>query len=517
MKKRRLIEGVRAGQILSGTVLVLALSIPASLPRAQALHEIMAGSVGRYGEDIFECGRQREANEPCGLSYRYYCVDLPAEVNSPARTVPGFASFRKTRGIYVAGAAHTGNFPEASLLGPGHTWHLLWDGIREAETPGHIGYYAAAAQVIDRGELGNPNSTTCLPVTGQYACFGQIGGDKGHAAYGTPLGDLPPLGALSPIPVPLMQRNGMDKISMIWEQASGQISRDGASLPVLGYQLYVYPNPIQPPTEAELAEKAIPVGDVIPVDTTSWEMDRGAAGLGETVTLSAALKVVYQGGLESMYFSANGPLTGLAFPDTSATGAMDDAATGSGGVGRAIDIEQIFLETREVANSSGVDQTYFMATVDIIGEPDGQLVEGTSVKVFIDFNEEGLAATFDEPGKKDTADITLQASVGKADGGAAAVSFSGMSGIATRSHMAGSGRVVFAVPLDQILAAADNSKLRAADVGGGRRQILVWAETSRDKDVDHVPNTDDGKSPTVAGEVIKFSFAVESPSTADPS
>jgi hypothetical protein len=517
MKQHRLITGARVGQILTGAVLLLSLTAPTTLPRAQALHEIMGGSVGRFAEDIFECGRQRRETKPCGLSYRFYAVDLPAEVNSPAMSPRGFAAFRETRGLYVAQPAHTGNFPEASLLGPGHVWHLLWDGVRDAETPGHIGYYAAASQVVNRGELGNPYSATCLPVTGQYACFGQIGDKEAHASFGTPLGDLPPIGGLSPIPVPIMQRNGLDKIAIFWEQATDQISRDGAGLPITGYQLYVYPNPINPPTEKELADKAIKVGDVIPVDTTMWEIDRATADMKDTVTLSAALKLVYGGGLESMYFSANGPMTGLAFPDTAATHEMDDAATGSGGVGRNIDIEQIFLETRQVAGAAGVDQSYFLATVDVIGEPDGQLVDGTRIRVFIDFNEEGLASTFEEPGKKDTIDITLEASVAAKDGSSAAVTFSGLGGIDAHSRLAGNGRVTFAVPLAGVLDAADNDMLRAADAGGGRRQILVWAETSLGDDTDVVPNTNDGKAPTVAGEVIKFSFAVEDASAADPS
>ena len=80
MKQHHLITSVRAGQILFGAALVLALSLPASLPRAQALHEIMGGSLGRYAEDIFECGRQRKSNKPCDLSYRYYNIDQPDEI-----------------------------------------------------------------------------------------------------------------------------------------------------------------------------------------------------------------------------------------------------------------------------------------------------------------------------------------------------------------------------------------------------------------------------------------------------
>ena len=59
MKQHRMITGARVGQILTGAVLLLSLTAPTTLPRAQALHEIMGGSVGRFAEDIFECGRQR--------------------------------------------------------------------------------------------------------------------------------------------------------------------------------------------------------------------------------------------------------------------------------------------------------------------------------------------------------------------------------------------------------------------------------------------------------------------------
>ena len=52
----------------------------------------------------------------------------------------------------------------------------------------------------------------------------------------------------------------------------------------------------------------------------------------------------------------------------------------------------------------------------------------------------------------------------------------------------------------------DSQKLRSADAGGGQRQVLIWAETSREGDVDRVPNTNDGKAPNVAGEVIRFTF-----------
>jgi hypothetical protein len=333
-----------------------------------------------------------------------------------------------------------------------------------------------------------------------------VGVDTSNMVHNSPLGDIPSLGGLSPIPVPLVQRNGMDAITLIWEQAASQVSRDGATLPVEGYQIYIYPNPSNPPTEKELVNSAIPVSEMLPVDTTSWDLKRSLPALSDTVTMIPVLKLLYRGGHQSLYFSANGPSTGLTFPDTAATKEMDDAATGSGGVGRAIDIEDLFLETRQEKGENDADEPYLVASVDLIGEPAGTLQEGTEVRLFIDFNEEGLGSAFDEPGKQDTADITLVATFVKSGDGKVAATFKGLPGLSSRSRLGSQGRVVFVVPLKEVTAAAGNEKLRAADVGGGNRQVLVWADSRKGTDIDHVPNTNDGKAPSVAGEVIRFTF-----------
>ncbi len=505
MKQQRVLTGFPAGRLFCCAALFF-LCWPATTAQAQDLHEIMAGSVGRIEEDVFECGRQRGGDKGCGLSYRYYCVDVPEEVNSPSLPNRGFASYRPRKRLYMAAGAHTGNFPKAASLGPGHVWHLLWDGVRAAETPEHIGYFAAASQVVDRGELGNPESLTCLPVTGQTACFGMVGADSASMVHNSPLGDIHPLGGLSPIPVPLVQRNGMDAITLVWEQAASQTSRDGATLPVEGYQIYIYPNPTNPPTEKELVESAIPVSEMLSADTTAWDLKRSLPALSTTITMIPVLKILYRGGHQSLYFSANGPSTGLTFPDTAATKEMDDAATGSGGVGRAIDIEDLFLETRQIKGENDIDEPYLVATVDLLGDPAGTFQDGTEVRLFIDFNEEGLGNTFDEPGKKDTADITLVATLAKGSNGKLVTTFKGLPGVSSRSLLGDEGHFTFVVPLKELIAAAGNEKLRAADVGGGRRQVLVWADSRKGKDTDHVPNTDDGKAPSVAGEVIKFTF-----------
>ncbi|MFQ5719183.1 MAG: hypothetical protein ACE5IK_06510 [Acidobacteriota bacterium] len=501
--------GRRVVSATSATIIFAVAGVGVLTPRpvpAQDVHEILVGTLGDMPSDVFNCGRKGIRPE-CGLTYRYFCVDKPDEINSPALPADGIARYRPRLKIYMADAVHTGNFPGATSLGAGHAWNLVWDGIKDADSAEHIGYYAAVSQIVNYSELGNPLTSTCLPVTGQYACFGQFKADKGAAVQNTPLGEIVPVGGLSPTPVPIIIRNGDDAVSLVWEQAAAAVSRDGAPLPIEGYHLYVYPDPVTPPTEPELQEAAIQVGDLIPVTTTSMDLARSDPALARLVTFSAAIRVVYSGGVETLHFSANGPATGVAFEDTSATSETDDAtAAGGGGVSRAIDIEHLFAEIRKVKNAQDADQDMFVSTVDLVGEPTGKLLAGTTVRVFIDFNDEGLADTAEEPGKSAHADVTLSATIAAEGGGVPHTKFSGVKGIEAHSRVdSKTGHVVFAVPMDELLASVSNAKLRASDVGGKRR-ILIWAESAREKDRDRVPNTNDGDGPTIASEAVAFTF-----------
>ena len=492
--------------IVATAVLGLALGLTApSQTAAQDMHEILIGTLGDMPSDEFNCGRK--GREECSLNYRFYCVNKPDEINAPASPASGRALYRPIMKLYMPTAVHTGNFPGAASLGSGLAWNLVWDGVKNSDTPSHVGYYAAQSQLVERSEMGNPFTHTCLPVNGQYACFGMLRADKGATVQHTPLGNLNPVGDLSPTPVPLLVRNGDDKLSFVWEQASAQESRDGAPLPIEGYRLYVYPNPVTPPTEADLQESAQAVGDTLSLTTTSLDLPRADGALKGAVTLSAALRLVYSGGVESLYFSANGPATGLAIPDPSATGEMDDAESGADSVSRAIDIETLFLEVRQKKTAQDTDEAMLFATVDLVGEPTGKLLEGTTVRLFIDFNDDGLADAFEEPGEKGTEDITLSAEVRSSGGGPLQARFAGLPGVEAHSRLdRDQARVVFAVPLKQLTGAVSNEVLRASDVGGGQRRILVWVETTRKKDRDRAPNTNDGGAPTVAGEVVKFTF-----------
>jgi hypothetical protein len=59
---------IRAGRAFAlGVVLAGTLAL-APGARAQALHEIMDGSIGGFPTDIFECGRQRGETKECGVS-----------------------------------------------------------------------------------------------------------------------------------------------------------------------------------------------------------------------------------------------------------------------------------------------------------------------------------------------------------------------------------------------------------------------------------------------------------------
>lgn len=502
---------VRFDSLIRRAVVVpalLALCLWAAAASAENLMEMLAGSVGDMPSNVFECSDVADKElKPCGLTFRYYPEDRPEEVNGPAKPVPGYPRWRPRKLLYLADVVHTGNFPKGTSLGPGHAWHLLWDGVRDPETPSHVGYYAAQSQMVQLGELGNPMSSSCLPATGQYACFGRIGKNKAHAVPDSPIGPLNPVGGLSPIPVPVLARNGVDKISLRWSAAAGQESRDGAPMPIIGYQLFLYPNPVTPPTEKELTELAKPMGEVVPATQTTLDIDRSHPALAGAVTILPALRVVYRGGQQSAHFSANGQPTGLAFPDTAATRPQDDASTGKGAVPRAADIEDLFLEVRQRPAERGGDEAVLVATLELVGEPAGKLQDGTVVRVFLDYGEEGMAEAFAEPGKTATQDVTLQATLTRKGEGALTAEFSGHPSLAAGSRLeAATGRLVFVLPLKALTEGVDAAKLRAADSGAGRRRLLVWADSTLGKATDRVPNTNDGGAPTVAGEAVKFTF-----------
>ena len=223
--------------------------------------------------------------------------------------------------------------------------------------------------------------------------------------------------------------------------------------------------------------------------------------------MTAALRVVYRGGQQSAYFSANSQPTGLAFPDTAATRPADDASTGKGAVPRAADIEDLFLEIRQRPAERGGDEPLLFATLELVGEPAGKLQDGTVVRLFLDYGEEGLGDAFAEPGKGGTQDLTLQATLTRKGEGALTAEFSGHPALAAGSRLeAGTGRVVFVLPIKALIDGVDAAKLRAADAGAGRRRLLVWADSTLRTATDRVPNTNDGGAPTVAGETVKFTF-----------
>ncbi|MFQ5670384.1 MAG: hypothetical protein ACE5HD_07705 [Acidobacteriota bacterium] len=480
---------------------------------AQALMEILSGSAGHIDTDVFNCGRQGEKRvakgtaNPCDLSYRIYCVDQPDEVNAPARPARGFPTYKPKKQLYLAPGLLTANYPRASSLGPGHVWNLVWDGVQNRDKPDHVGYYGGVSQIVNSGELGNPISANCLPVRGQYACFGKLVAGEAAGIKNTPLGNIRPVGSLSPLPVPLLVRNGVKTVSFAWEEPASQVSRDGAPLPITGYRLFIYPNPVSPPSQADLEASAVAVEKDLPLSTTRLELPRSDAALSKAVTFSAALHLVYSGGLESLYFSANNRPTGVAFADTASTKETDDAAAGTGAVARAIDIEDVFLEIRQKKDPAGADLPLFYATVDLVGEPAGKFLDGTTVKLLIDFNSHGLAEASSEPGKKSSPDVTLEARLHRQGKNPIQADFSGLPHLAAESSLDSThGRVVFAAPLSDLTGAVNDQKLRSADIGNRQRRVLIWAESRRENDLDRAPNTNDGGPPSVAGEVIPFIF-----------
>ena len=329
----------RFSQVVLWGGLGLALSV-GSAP-AQLLSEIIRAAVNEVPSDMFGCG---DGSSPCGLSYRMIGLADPSDINGSANPVDGIPAYRAKGTRYAADAQITANFPVSGAAGAGFAWYVLWDGQTGAGSAAHTGWYGTQGQIINNGELGNSLSFNCLPVIAQEACFPALEPRNGFndtvRADGSALSHV---GGISPIPCPTLSDNGLSTLTYNWEEASNNTSADGVDPGVTGYDLYLLPDPLAAPSDADLGAGAVQVASSA-FGGTSAILDRSAVGalpglVGSTI-YSAALKLSYVGGHESLYFSCNSAASGVA---TLGAGEIGDAPS-------SVDVQQVFVENRTGSN-----------------------------------------------------------------------------------------------------------------------------------------------------------------------
>ncbi len=308
---------------------------------AQVVSEIMRGAVNDVPTDMFNCG---DGTIACGLSYRLLSAADPSDVNGAANPTDGIPSYRSKPMRYLSDSQTSANFPVAGNLGFGNEWYMLWDGKTGAGTSSHAGWYGTQSQKVNFSELGNSLSFNCLPVVAQEACFRAL--EVRNASNSTVRADgsaLNNVGGISPIPCPTLTDNGLSTLTYNWEEATNSTMNDSAARGVVGYDLYLLPDPLAAATDAQLASGAVKVAGRS-FGTTSATVSRGAIGalpglVGSTI-YSAALKLRYVGGKESLYFSCNSALSGVA----------TQGAAESGDAPSSVDVQQVLVENRSGSN-----------------------------------------------------------------------------------------------------------------------------------------------------------------------
>ena len=90
----------------------------------------------------------------------------------------------------------------------------------------------------------------------------------------------------------------------IAEAARGFTVTDGAAPGVAGYRLYVWIGSA-PPTEFALRDAAVAIGEFASVHATRAQIPTRHPALAGAASAWLALRMIYAGGLESVYFSGN--------------------------------------------------------------------------------------------------------------------------------------------------------------------------------------------------------------------
>lgn len=300
-------------------------------------NEIIRTAVDQVPHDIFQCGN---GNNPCGLTYRIYSESDPGEVNGPANPVDGIPRYLASAERYVSDAQVTGNFPSGNAAGPGNEWYVVWDGSTAPGTPQHAGWYGTQSEVINIFEPHGCMTFNCLPCLVAGPCFRTLNPLNGFNDTVRSNGSvLNHIGGISPIPCPSLSENELGTLTYSWEQADNITTNDGAAEGVTGYDMYLLPDPLSAPNELDLAAAT----HVASLNGTQTSVTLSRSSLNETsglqgsTTYVAALKLRYVGEKESLFFSCNSELSGVASLDV--VQEKGDAAAN-------IDVQQAFVERR---------------------------------------------------------------------------------------------------------------------------------------------------------------------------
>ncbi|MFQ5669518.1 MAG: thrombospondin type 3 repeat-containing protein [Acidobacteriota bacterium] len=276
---------------------LLALWAGGSPSLAQNPGEILQAYVLDVPSDVFGC----RGEGTCNLRYRMYHLLTGTPVINSSASLDGRARYAPKRRGYRTGATVSGNFPGA--LGVlDLPFFNVWDGVIQPGSAKHAGYYGVQSQLVHFGETGNSARPNCNqpdqpgPV---MACFEPLTSITSSVTLSNGLRSI---GGLAPIPVPQVVSQSAGTIRLRWQRAVAVTAIDGAPEGIAGYRLYVYPG--ENPNQAALnqarlvAELASPAEISVVINSDNPALD----GVSQA---TFALRLVYVGNLESLFFSAN--------------------------------------------------------------------------------------------------------------------------------------------------------------------------------------------------------------------
>ncbi len=287
--RRRRLAGAGLGLLAAAGLGVLG----AAAARGQEAGEFLKAWVVDVPSDIFGCA----GNAPCNLRYRMYHLLSGAPEINMGPGMDGIPSFRK-RGAYESDMTATGNFPGA-MGRYGMPFFVVWDGVISPGSPDHVGYYGAQSQMVNYSEQGDSSRANCSSYPGVGACFEPL---SSITSSQTLQGGLSSIGGLAPIPVPRARSSGRGDLTVEWDQARGYAVADGAPLPLTGYRIYAYRG--RNPTEGAL-RGAVVVGETGSIYQTRLTVPAEHPALAGAGEVTLAIKMLYVGNLESLFFSAN--------------------------------------------------------------------------------------------------------------------------------------------------------------------------------------------------------------------
>jgi hypothetical protein len=204
----------------------------------------------------------------------------------------------------------------------------------------------------------------------------------------------------------------------------------------------------------------------------------------------------------------NGPASSRILFDPSAAQPPDDAAVSGFPVPAPIDIRRVEARFHDINGDGG--QETLTVFIDVVG-PLG--AHNSAFRFQLDFGEAqkirggllSLANQTVEPGTRGvaTADVTLEVAFTHAG-----PVFSGLPGLAATSSVdLAAGRVVFVASVEEIIAAATQDQIDAANNFDGTYTLLGFTHARANGRTDRVPDTDDNDNPSIVQEVSRYTFS----------